>query len=150
MSIIPVFRAPPRAVKRVFIHCSASDNPAHDDVAVMRRWHVTENGWADVGYHYYIQKTGDVQAGRPLNKTPAAQEGHNSGTMAICVGGLAKDRFTPAQFASLRALCEQIHRAIPGVTFHGHKEVAKKDCPVFDYRKVLRLDAKGRMQSAEG
>jgi hypothetical protein len=34
------FKAPKRPVSRVFIHCSASDNPDHDKVSVIRDWHL--------------------------------------------------------------------------------------------------------------
>jgi len=142
-----VFAKPRRPITRVFLHCSASDNPAHDDVAVIRRWHVADNGWADVGYHLFVQKSGAVQAGRSLELTPAAQEGHNTGTIAICLAGLAAPRFTKAQFTTLGRLCVDIDAAYRGlVTFHGHHEVNPyKTCPVYDYRAILGLDAAGRL-----
>ncbi len=150
MSVLPsptIFSKPRRTIKRVFIHCSASDNPKHDDVSVMREWHVKGNGWSDVGYHYFIKKDGTVQTGRNIDASPAAQEGHNANTIAICLHGLEKDKFTPEQFQSLRALCEMIRQKIPTVTFHGHCEVNKnKTCPVFNYKKVLSLDNKGNMK----
>lgn len=143
------FVAPDREVDRVFIHCSASDQPAHDDVTVMRDWHVNGNGWSDVGYHYFIKKDGTLQEGRPLSRNPAGQAGHNRGTIAICLHGLAEERFTKAQFDSLIALCKEIDRALGGmVSFHGHSEVSSKACPVFAYRKVLGLDQHGRPEFA--
>lgn len=140
-----VFRKPRRPVSRVFIHCSASDNPAHDNVATMRAWHL-QRGWSDVGYHLFIRKDGVVEAGRPLEITPAAQAGHNTGTIAICLHGLDVGKFTQAQFDTLRALCASINRQYGGaLTFHGHLEVAAKACPVFDYKAVLNLDRAGRL-----
>lgn len=140
------WKAPKRAVSRVFLHCSASDNPKHDDVSVMDSWH-KQRGWSGVGYHYFITKAGVIQPGRPLESTPAAQGGHNAGTIAICLHGLAADRFTAAQFESLRALCRAIATGLGRgrVTFHGHREVAAKACPVFDYKAVLKLDRLGRL-----
>ena len=138
------FSAPKRPVNRVFIHCSDSDNPAHDDVRVIREWHTRDNGWSDVGYHLFITKAGTVQTGRSLEKVPAAQAGHNEGSIAVCLSG--RDRFTEAQFAALRALCEQIHGQLPLSTFHGHREVTPyKTCPNFDYRAVVGLNARGEL-----
>ena len=143
------FVKPSRPVDRVFIHCSASDHPEHDDVIVMRKWHL-DRGWNDVGYHYFIQKNGNVQAGRPTSRAPAAQKGHNKGTIAICCHGLDEDKFTQAQFESLLELCHEINEAYAGrCTFHGHREVAAKACPVFDYQRVLGLDVKGRLGAVE-
>ncbi len=139
------FVAPDRAVDRVFLHCSASDQAVHDDISVMRDWHVNGNGWRDVGYHYFIKKDGTLQEGRPLSLTPAAQAGNNTGTIAICLHGLAKERFTKAQFDTLIGLAREIDKAYSGmVSFHGHSEVSSKSCPVFPYREVLGLDQHGR------
>lgn len=145
MSLLPFFTAPKRSIKRVFIHCSASDNPKHDDISVIRKWHL-ERGFSDVGYHYFIKFDGTIQAGRPIEVSPAAQEGNNANTIAICLAGLTVEAFTQAQFDALRGLCSSIHRALPNVTFHGHCEVSPKSCPVFDYRKVLDLDVNGAMK----
>lgn len=140
------FEKPERPVDRVFLHCSATDNPKHDSVEVMRDWHVNDNGWSDVGYHVFIRKDGVAEAGRPLERTPAAQAGHNTGTIAICLHGLVESKFTKAQFETLIALCKDILAAYEGgVTFHGHREVAAKACPVFDYRAVLGLNGHGEM-----
>lgn len=137
------FIKPKRAVDRVFLHCSASNNPKHNNVETMRAWHLAR-GFKDIGYHYFITTQGAVLAGRPLEQTPAAQEGNNTGTIAICLHGLNVEDFTLAQFDSLRQLCDQINAAYPGrVTFHGHREVANKLCPVFDYKAVLGLDNEG-------
>ena len=143
------FKKPKRAVDRVFLHCSASDREDHDDVKVMRKWHVEDKGWDDVGYHFFIRRDGTVQPGRDLEKTPAAQRGHNTGTIAICLHGLAVEKFSKAQFKSVIALCQEIDKACEGqVSFHGHCEVSSKTCPVFPYRKVLGLDAHGSMDFA--
>lgn len=140
-----VFRKPKRPVTKVFIHCSASDNPEHDNVATMDTWH-KQNGWSGCGYNLFIRKSGLLEVGRDMEKVPAAQAGHNTGSIAICLHGLAKPKFTDAQFKTLLAICRQINEAYDGkVTFHGHCEVAAKACPVFDYRTVLGLDRAGRL-----
>ena len=144
------FQKPTRPVRRVFIHCSASDNPAHDSAVIIDRWH-REKGWAGIGYHYFIRKDGVLELGRDLEKTPAAQENNNTATIAICLHGLEKDKFTEAQFQTLRALCNQINRAYGfNVTFRGHCEVANKACPVFDYKDVLDLNNRGNMVLMRG
>jgi N-acetylmuramoyl-L-alanine amidase len=137
-----------RKIDRVFIHCSASDHPHHDDVSVIRKWHIEERGWSDVGYHYFIRSTGDVQLGRPIDKTPAAQRHHNTGTIAICLHG--NDHFTDKQFNALYELCRKLDDQYGPLTFHGHKEVDKgKTCPNFDYKSVLRLNLEGYMRYAK-
>lgn len=143
------FTAPDRQVDRVFLHCSASDRPEHDNIEVIRDWHVNGRGWSDIGYHFFIRKDGTIEDGRPLDRTPAAQAGNNTGTIAICLHGLAVERFTKAQYESLIGLCQELDQAYSGlVTFHGHCEVSSKSCPVFPYREVLGLDSHGTLTFA--
>jgi N-acetylmuramoyl-L-alanine amidase len=139
------FKKPNRKVNRVFLHCSASDNPKHDDVSVMREWHKAR-GWSDVGYHLFIKKDGTVQDGRTLERIPCSAKGHNTGTIAICCHGLERSKFTQKQFNSISNLCNQINIAYDGnISFHGHTEVSAKSCPVYDYKGVLNLDGDGKM-----
>lgn len=139
-------KKPKRPVFKVFIHCSDSDNPAHDNAETIDKWH-KERGWQGIGYHFYLQKDGDLQVGRSLEKIPAAQKEHNTGSIAICCGGRAKDKFTKVQMAALKALCLHMNKLYGGgVTFHGHCEVEpNKECPVFDYKTVLNLNKDGFM-----
>ena len=141
-----IFVKPKRKVNRLFIHCSASDNPEHDDVSVIRRWHLAR-GWDDCGYHVFIKHCGTVQFGRDIEVIPAAQSPNNAGTIAICLHGLSKDKFTLRQKRALISLCKEINESYDSVTFHGHKEVAShKTCPVLDYVSVLGLDPFGNMR----
>ena len=140
-----MFQKPKRKVHRVFIHCSASDHAHHDNVATMKSWHLAR-GFSDVGYHFFIRKDGTLEYGRDIEKTPAAQKGHNRYTLTICMHGLKIENFTKAQFDTLRKLAIQIEHNYDNISFHGHCEVSKKACPVFDYRKVLDLDLYGSLR----
>ncbi len=42
------FIKPNRRVDRIFLHCSASDVPAHDNVEMIRRWHL-DRRFDDIG-----------------------------------------------------------------------------------------------------
>lgn len=140
------FNPTKRAVTKVYIHCSASDDPESDNVESIRAWHYAR-GFNDIGYHYYINHYGYVADGRDLERIPAAQRGHNTGSIAICLGGLTN--FSETQFDTLRDMAVSIRDAYLNqgvqITFHGHNEVNKnKDCPVFPYREVLKLDKNGK------
>ena len=136
------FKRPERPVTKVFIHCSASDNPNNDNVETIDRWHKAR-GWVGIGYHFYIDMKGQVFIGRDIEKIPAAQKGHNTGSIAICCGGLNK--FTDVQMDALLKFCHEIYMAYGGnITFHGHREVEpNKTCPNFNYKKILNLDSRG-------
>ncbi len=138
------FTAPKRPVSRVFLHCSDSDRPEHDNLATLRRWHL-DRGFSELGYSYVVTKDGILHQGRNLETVPAAQKGHNTGSIAVCLTG--RHQFTEAQFRTLKQLCAEIHAQLPLATFHGHKEVDAqgKTCPNFRYQDVLGLNAKGEL-----
>lgn len=143
-----VFEKPKREITKVFLHCSASNRPDHDNVEVIRSWH-KQRGWSDIGYHYFIRADGTIEAGRDIEAKPAAQKGHNTGSIAICLHGLYPQDFNIAQFDAVYSLCKAIDDAYTDrrISFHGHCEVSNKPCPVFDYPSVLKLDRLGIMVS---
>jgi N-acetylmuramoyl-L-alanine amidase len=143
-----LFEKPKRVITKVFLHCSASNRPNHDDVEVIRSWH-KQRGWSDIGYHYFIRADGTIEIGRDIESKPAAQKGHNTGSIAICLHGLYPGDFTIEQFDSVYNLCSAIDDAYEDrrISFHGHCEVSNKPCPVFDYPAVLKLDRLGIMVS---
>lgn len=156
------FTKPKRKVSKVFIHCSASDVKAHDNIATITKWHTDPkppkgvrktagygNGWKWVGYHFFIRKDGTIEEGRTLEEQPSAQglykgSYYNAGSIAICLSGKHPDFFTQEQFDSLKYFCQKINDIYDNkITFHGHCEVSDKECPVFDYKTILNLDDEG-------
>ena len=133
-----MFTKPDRPVDRVFLHCSASDRPEHDNVATMRNWHLAR-GWSDVGYHFVIRRSGEIETGRPIEKAGAHAAGHNIASVGVCVvGGKARAgrqpcNFTARQWASLAALVDTLKRDHPTIeSVIGHNDVSSKTCPIFD------------------
>jgi N-acetylmuramoyl-L-alanine amidase len=137
-----------RSVHSAFWHCSASDRPEYDDARVMEAWH-KERGFKEIGYHAFVCKDGTVQMGRDWNKTPAAQQNHNTGSMAFCLHGLKLEAFTAAQIGTMRDLSRAVDAAFSDknskLRWRGHREVAAKLCPVVDYKTILGLDAHGNL-----
>lgn len=145
---INFIKKPNRKVSRVFLHCSANSN-AKWGIEDLKASHISR-GFSDIGYHFFIDFAGKIFIGRSLETNPAAQVGHNTGTIAICLHGGqdSKADFKIEQYHILKSLCKQICEAYNNqITFHGHCEVSAKDCPVFDYKEVLSLDEKGYIQT---
>ncbi|MFW6272343.1 MAG: N-acetylmuramoyl-L-alanine amidase [bacterium] len=129
-----------REIWHINVHCSASDYKHHDNYESIYEWHVIENGWSDVGYHYIITKNGDVIEGRDINKIPAAVKYHNSGAISIVLTGL--NNFSQEQFKSLRQLVRnlQYDYKIPDHLVKGHNDYPEhrnRKCPNFNLKKVL-------------
>src|SRR5690606_29230700 len=98
INILDVLK-PKRYVNKMFIHCSASDANNDDYIGAnlaytVDDWH-RKRGFTQIGYHWIIDKEGNLINGRGVEFTPAAQAGYNTGTLAVCVHGLSKDKFTP-------------------------------------------------------
>ena len=127
-----------RAVNLIIIHCSDSDIPAHDNIETIRKWHVDENKWSDIGYHFFIDKRGGVHPGRPEDVAGSHTKGHNSRSIGICLSG--KKRFTPEQFKSLELLCLKLTQKynLDKKDILGHRDLNPgKTCPNFDIHTLI-------------
>lgn len=133
-----------RDVDEIILHCSAT--PARMDCGAVeiRHWHVDENGWQDIGYHWIVRRNGVVEMGRPESKVGAHCTNHNSRSIGVClIGGTTndvkgpEDNFTQAQFDSLAKVIRELRDRYPHTSIHGHSEFANKACPVFDVDKFL-------------
>jgi N-acetylmuramoyl-L-alanine amidase len=121
------------------IHCSATRGVQDIGVREIRRWH-RDQGWADIGYHYVIRRSGKLETGRPVDALGAHVQGHNHDSVGIClVGGLDNktwkpaNNYTPQQWESLKKLLEALVKRYPKAKVLGHRDFAgvKKACPCF-------------------
>ena len=118
--------------------------PFKELVREIKRWHVQENGWSDIGYHYLISRDGQVRKGRPVEKAGAHTRGHNSDSIGVCLigghGGAKTDdffdHFTQAQWDTLHKWLNDMETKYT-FTIHGHNEYASKGCPSFDVQKQI-------------
>ena len=44
-----------------------------------------KNGWAGIGYHFYIRKDGTVYEGRPIAYVGSHCKGNNSCSIGVCL-----------------------------------------------------------------
>jgi N-acetylmuramoyl-L-alanine amidase len=125
-----------RKINKIIVHCSDSDIAGHDDISVVDGWH-RARGWQGVGYHYFIQSSGNVQKGREESEQGAHVAGHNSDSIGICLHG--RRNFTPQQFHALKALLYDLMIKYDLFTkdVYGHNDFDKrKTCPNFDVKKI--------------
>jgi N-acetylmuramoyl-L-alanine amidase len=126
-----------RPLKRIILHCTATPEGKHFDVAAIRRWHVKDRGWKDIGYHYVIYIDGSVHEGRPVAQVGAHASGHNSDSIGVVyVGGCdakmkAKDTLNEAQETAMVNLIKALREEHGEMSLHGHNEFAAKACPSF-------------------
>lgn len=146
-----------RKIERIIIHCTATREGQDWSVEQIRKMHIQQNGWADIGYHYLIYRDGSVHTGRPVEKAGAHTAGYNATSIGVCyVGGCdknlkPKDTRTPEQKKALISLIRELKSKYPNATIHGHREFAAKACPSFDVQKWLKEEfAETGLKKGEG
>jgi len=145
-------RKPMRKLTEIIIHCTATrpswyeDKPVEDAVKELTRWHVEDRGWKNCGYHFAINRQGDVGSARPIGHSGAHCRGRNKHSVGVTLlggrGGEAhdifKDNFTAEQDAALRNLIADLKEKHPTITtISGHNEWSNKACPCFDVEDWL-------------
>ena len=139
-----------KTVDTIFVHCAATrpdwleTKSLAAKVAEITKWHKARK-FNTIGYHYIIDRDGQVARGRPENVIGAHVEGHNTGSIGIClIGGFGSNEsdpfaknFTPEQDAALRELIDDIKLRADIKRIRGHNEVAAKACPGFSVSRWL-------------
>lgn len=125
-----------RKINHIVIHCADTPKGKYFDINDIRKWHVTERGWSDVGYHYIILLDGTIQLGRDIKTIGAHVKGFNSKSIGICyIGGKGNaDTRTTQQKASLVYLIATLKRIFRKAKVSGHRDFPNvtKKCPSFD------------------
>lgn len=137
-----------RKITRIIVHCSDSDNPAHDNIEIINQWH-KERGFTKVGYHFVILRDGTIEAGRRLDEVGAHCKGHNHDSIGVCLIG--RSGFTPSQYISLGMLKQRLEYCllnkipftkgyINNLQFFKHTQFdSGKTCPNFDSDLFTKL-----------
>lgn len=130
-----------RSIHTAILHCAAvpaswhigkTANQMRDEI---KRWHVKDRGYKDIGYHYVVAPSGSVALGRPLIFIGAHTQGFNVNTVGILLIesveiskiGTFDEYFTHEQRIATRALIKGL-----GVNaVRGHNNFANKLCPGF-------------------
>lgn len=130
-----------RRIDEIIVHCSATPEGRDVSMADIRKWHVEERGWSDVGYHFVVTLDGTVHVGRPMDRAGAHCKGRNGNSIGVCyVGGMdsdmvPKDTLLPVQERSLRKLIKAVRLLFGEVEISGHNQYSAKACPSFDVKE---------------
>ncbi len=130
-----------RDIDFLVVHCAATKPNMDVGVNEIRKWHM-DRGWMDIGYHYVIRRSGEIEVGRPEEIPGAHVAGHNRNTIGIClVGGIDDEgypepNFTDTQLYSLRMLLENMlhEHGLTAGSIMGHRDFpgVHKACPSFN------------------
>jgi N-acetylmuramoyl-L-alanine amidase len=129
-----------RQITKIIIHCTATPEGREVDVDEIRKWHTDPpRNWSDIGYHFHIKLDGELQEGRPIERTGAHCSGQNYCSIGISyAGGMTKDMKEPkdtrtqAQREALVDLLHELKEQYPKAKIYGHRDFSTKACPSFD------------------
>ncbi|WP_230140993.1 peptidoglycan recognition protein family protein, partial [Clostridium neonatale] len=111
--------------KIILHHAEASKCTVED----IHSWHLN-NGWAGIGYHYFIRKDGSVYKGRPDGAIGSHCQGSNTGSLGICFeGNYMKETIPTAQYNAGIDLIKYLRGKYGNLTIYGHKELLATECP---------------------
>lgn len=108
------------------------------DVQSIHAQHLKQ-GWAGIGYNYYIRFSGKIYQGRPIEFIPSHCSGNNSKSIGICLeGDFRKQQPTKLQMESLRQLVEMLKEKYPNINkVLNHRDLYATQCPVLDLKAML-------------
>jgi N-acetylmuramoyl-L-alanine amidase len=134
-----------KTTTKIIWHCTATPEGREVTKDDLYRWHVIENGWSDIGYHYLITLEGNIVPCREEHLVGAHVKGENNDSIGIAyAGGItndgtqrAKDTRTDAQVAAMYSLTDKLldKYDLNWDDVYGHNQFAAKACPSFDVVK---------------
>lgn len=121
----------------------------------IQRFHMEDNKWSDIGYHYIIGPEGVIYQGRP-ETVIGAHSVPNTGMIGICVFGdydPNQDPFTPASREALLKLMTWLtaEYGIKTSEFYGHRNFSTKSCPgdeIYNHLQEFKDEVARRLKAA--
>ena len=114
----------PKRVRYLVVHTAA--HPGDPSAKEIRRWHMEDRNWSDIGYHWVIRKSGALEVGRSLEYQGAHCRGINAVSIGVCCSGDGDSQpFTPEQVETLLGLAVAVHRTygVEPENLIGHREI---------------------------
>lgn len=126
------------SIKYIAIHHSATKGGNGDSFA---RYHVNNNNWPGIGYHYVILADGKIEWTNDLTTVSYHVGEHNSQAIGIClVGDFTASQLPLAQKEALKELCqyllEKLNLTITDVKGHNEFSSSKTKCPGLDMEQL--------------
>ena len=99
-------------------------------VEQIHNYHKNTNGWAGIGYHFYVRTNGEIFEGRPIEYVGAHAYGFNSTSIGICFeGNFEVEEMSNAQKEAGKWLVAYIKGLYPIEKVVGHRDLMATACP---------------------
>lgn len=115
-----------KSTNRIILHHAESKSCTADDI---HSWHLA-NGWAGIGYHFFVRKDGSIYRGRSENVVGSHAKGSNSDSIGICFeGSYMTETMSQAQINAGRELVTYLKNKYGISKVQKHKDVYSTNCP---------------------
>ena len=118
----------------IVIHHAGMSRDKDMTVYDIHDFHVNNNHWSGIGYHFVIHKDGIIEHGRPIESVGAHAFLNNEFTVGICLTGnydLGKppqeQLYSAVQLVA--AICDNYNFPATETTIFGHRDFSGTSCP---------------------
>ena len=103
-------------------------------VEVIHNYHKNTQGYAGIGYHFYVRKDGSIYRGRPEDTIGAHAYGANSDSIGICAeGDFNTETMSEIQKNAIKELVAYLKAKYGINTVIGHRDTIETSCPGKNY-----------------
>lgn len=133
-----------REINFIVVHCTATQPEAK--ISDIKRYWKEVLGWKSPGYHYIIDRRGDIVKLFPESQIANGVKNNNAHSIHLSyIGGIDRkgnpiDNRSKAQEAAMFDLIVELSERYPNAKILGHRDFVgvHKACPSFDVREWLR------------
>lgn len=114
------------ATRRIILHHAAAVRCTAQQI---HQWHLA-NGWAGIGYHFFVRKDGSVYRGRPEDTVGAHAGNNNYDSIGVCFeGSFDKEQMPEVQRRAGQELVAYLKQKYGITTVQRHRDVNATGCP---------------------
>ena len=115
-----------KITERIILHHADASKCTVEDID---RWH-KNNGWCKIGYHFFIDKAGNIYRGREEDKVGAHAYGSNYNSIGICFeGNYMEEDMSAEQIKAGQELVAYLKNKYAISTVQAHRDVCATNCP---------------------
>ncbi len=112
------------------IVCHHSGVTVRQSVEIIHEYHKNTNGWAGLGYHFYVRTDGSLYRGRPENTVGAHAVGANYNSIGICFeGNFSEEEMNNKQLKAGQELIAYLKDKYKITKVVGHIDIDTSECP---------------------
>ena len=115
-----------RSTSRIILHHAAASKCTAQQI---HQWHLA-NGWAGIGYHFFVRKDGRIYRGRPEDTVGAHAGNNNYDSIGICFeGSFDREQMNEVQRTAGAELVAYLKGKYGITTVQRHRDVNATGCP---------------------